>query len=79
VRCASLRPDDTVARVGDRRLAVVCNDIRVDEDAAQIMRRILVDIGVSCRLGGALGRSDDSAEELIGRALLTATESVEAA
>ena len=58
---------------------MVCNEIRVDEDAAHIMRRILVDIGVSCRLGVALGRADDTAEQLIGRALLTATEAVEAA
>jgi GGDEF domain-containing protein len=76
---ARLRPDDTVARIGDRRLAVVCNEIRVDEDAAHIMRRILVDVGLSCRLGVALGQADDTAEQLIGRALLTATETVEAA
>jgi len=27
-----IRPDDTLARIGDRRFAVVCNDIRADED-----------------------------------------------
>ena len=74
-----LRPDDTIARIGDRRLAVVCTDVRADVDAAQILRRMLVDVGVSCRMGVAVGTAEDTAEELIGRALMSAGERVEAA
>jgi len=74
-----LRPDDTIARIGDRRLAVVCTDVRTDVDAAQILRRMLVEIGVSCRMGVAVGTAADTAEELIGRALMAATERVQAA
>lgn len=74
-----LRPDDTVARIGDRRLAVVCNEVHADVDAAQILRRMLVEVGVSCRMGVALGGTGDTAEQLLGHALLSATERVEAA
>ena len=74
-----LRPDDTIARIGDLRLAVLCNDVRADADAANIMRRMLVDVGVSCRMGVALGSAGETAEQLLGAALLSATERVEAA
>jgi GGDEF domain-containing protein len=67
---ARIRPDDTLARIGDRRFAVVCNDIGADEDAAHVARRLIYDSGVICGLGVALGDANDTPELLIGRALL---------
>ena len=67
-----LRPDDTLARIGDRRFAVVCNDIRADEDAAHIARRLVYTAGLVCGLGIALGNDHDPPEVVIGRALLAA-------
>jgi len=51
---AQLRPDDTLARIGPHRLAILCTDIRHDDEAAQLVRRILHDSGVICTLGIAL-------------------------
>jgi GGDEF domain-containing protein len=65
-----LRPDDTLARIGDRRFAVVCNDIRADEDAALVARRLVYSTGLVCRLGVALGNDHDPPELVIARALL---------
>jgi GGDEF domain-containing protein len=67
-----LRPDDTLARIGDRRFAVVCNDIRADEDAAQVARRLVWDSGLQCGLGVAIGKREEAPEQVIGRALLAA-------
>ncbi len=67
-----LRPDDTLARIGDRRFAVVCNDIRADEDAAHIARRLVYTAGLVCGLGIALGNDHDPPEVVIGHALLAA-------
>ena len=36
-----LRPDDTVARVGDSALVVVCDAIGTDEEARRIARRVM--------------------------------------
>ena len=66
------RPDDTLARIGDRRFAVVCNDIREDEDAALVAGRLIWGIGLVCGLGVALGHDDDTPEFVIARALLAA-------
>lgn len=65
-----IRPDDTLARIGDRCFAVVCNEIQADEDAALVARRMIYGSGVICGLGVALGGADDTPEMLIGRALL---------
>jgi GGDEF domain-containing protein len=65
-----IRSDDTLARLGDQRFAVVCNEIRADEDAALVARRLIYGTGIICELGVALGSVDDTAESLIGRALL---------
>jgi len=67
-----IRPDDTLARIGDRRFAVVCNDIRADEDAAQLARRLVWDSGLLCGLGVAIGNTDEAPEHVIARALLAA-------
>jgi GGDEF domain-containing protein len=66
---AKLRPDDTLARIGERRLAVVLNDIRVDSDAAAVARRLIYTAGIVCGLGVALGGIDDTPELVISRAM----------
>jgi GGDEF domain-containing protein len=67
-----LRPDDTLARIGDRRFAVVCNDIRADQDAALVARRLVYSAGLVCGLGVALGNDHDPPDIVIARALLAA-------
>jgi GGDEF domain-containing protein len=67
-----LRPDDTLARIGDRRFAVVCNDIQADEDAALVARRLVYTSGLVSGLGVALGNDHDPPELVIGNALLAA-------
>jgi GGDEF domain-containing protein len=68
-----LRPDDTLAIIGERRFAVVCNDIRADEDAAHVARRLVYDSGLVCSgLGVALGAKQERPEQVIARALLAA-------
>ena len=67
-----LRPDDTLARIGDRRFAVVCNDIQADEDAALVARRLVYTSGLVSGLGVALANDQDPPELVIGNALLAA-------
>jgi GGDEF domain-containing protein len=67
-----VRPDDTLARIGDRRFAVVCNDLNADEDAALVARRLVYDSGLVSGLGVALGNDQDPPELVIGNALLAA-------
>jgi hypothetical protein len=66
---ARIRPDDTVARVARRTFAVVCNDIRRDQDAALVAQRLLQSSGVIARLGVSLGAPGDTPESLLARAL----------
>ena len=66
---AKLRPDDTLARIGERRLAVVLNEIRVDSDAASVARRLIYTAGIVCGLGVAMGGIDDTPESTIARAM----------
>jgi GGDEF domain-containing protein len=67
-----VRPDDTLARIGDRRFAVVCNEIQADEDAALVARRLVYGSGLVSGLGVALGNDHDPPEQVIARALLAA-------
>ena len=68
-----LRPDDTLAVIGERRFAVLCNDIHADEDAAHVARRLIYDSGLVCSgLGVALSAEHERPEQVIGRALLAA-------
>jgi GGDEF domain-containing protein len=67
-----LRPDDTLARIGPRRFAVVCNDIGQDEDAATVAHRLVYGSGLECGLGIALGGAFEPPETIIGRALVAA-------
>jgi GGDEF domain-containing protein len=71
---AQLRPDDTLARIGPHRLAILCTDINNDDEAAQLVRRILHDSGVICTLGIALSRRPDTSGALLTRAIVAATE-----
>lgn len=73
---AALRPDDTLARIGTRRFAVVCNDVRADDDAALIARRLVYGCGLVCGLGVALSNDRDTPVELIERALIASTATV---
>jgi GGDEF domain-containing protein len=67
-----VRPDDTLARIGDRRFAVLCNEIRQDEDAALVARRLISGTGIRCSLGVALGDDEEPPDVVIARALLEA-------
>jgi GGDEF domain-containing protein len=74
-----VRADDTLALIGDRRFAVMCGEMRADQDAAQVARRLVHASGLVCGLGVALGDADDTPESLIGRALLELTRTEPAA
>jgi GGDEF domain-containing protein len=67
-----IRPEDTLARIGMRRFAVVCSEMRADEDAALVARRLIYGCGLVCGLGVALGDADETPDSLIGRALAEA-------
>jgi GGDEF domain-containing protein len=67
-----IRPDDTLARLDDRRFAVMCNEMPADQDAALVARRLVYSTGIVCGLGVALSDADDNPEQLIGRALVEA-------
>jgi GGDEF domain-containing protein len=71
---AQLRAGDTIARIGEHRLAIVCTDIRRDDEAAQLARRMLSDAGVLCMLGVALGDADDTSDQLLARGIVAATQ-----
>jgi GGDEF domain-containing protein len=73
---AQLRAGDTIARIGDHRLAIVCTDISGDDEAAQLARRMLYDAGVICTLGVALGDADDTSDQLLTRGIVAATENI---
>ena len=66
---SKIRSDDTLARIGDRRLVAVCNEIRVDTDAAIVARRLIASAGVVCHLGIATGSIDDTPVTLLSRAI----------
>ena len=73
-----LRTDDTVARIGEHRLAVLCNEIREDEDAALVARRLVYGAGIACSLGVALATPEDTPRSLLGRALAEAAKTAPA-
>jgi GGDEF domain-containing protein len=73
---AQLRIDDTLARIGDHRLVIVCTDIADDAEAARLARHMIHDAGVICSLGVALGGADDSSDELLARGIVAATQEI---
>lgn len=71
-----VRPDDTVARVGDHEFVVVCNDVVDEADLAAVAERLLDVIGVrifldearsvmTARIVSRLGGSRDRATDLL--------------
>jgi len=64
-----LRPDDTVARVGDAALVLVCDAIGSDEEARRIARRVMESTGIVCRIGITLSRAQVDPEVVVARAL----------
>lgn len=62
---SQLRRDDTIARVDDDTLVVVCNDLEADTDAAQVARRFVAHARVTCDLGIALSGGHDDARSLL--------------
>jgi GGDEF domain-containing protein len=70
---AQLRVDDTLARIGDRRLVIVCTDVVDDAEAARLARHMIHDAGVICALGVALSNADDSSDQLLARGIVAAT------
>ncbi len=66
---ACVRPDDTVARVGDRTFVVVCSNIRDTGEVARIAQRLVQGVGIECDLGKVLATFEADAEALILRAL----------
>jgi GGDEF domain-containing protein len=73
---AQLRADDTLARIGDHRLVIVCTDVADDAEAARLARHLIHDAGVICSLGVALGNADDSSDQLLARGIVAATEDI---
>jgi GGDEF domain-containing protein len=69
-----LRADDTVARVDERTLIVVCNDVKLDVDAARIARRLVAHSGVDANLGIALSGGHDDPKSLLTEAVRDARE-----
>jgi GGDEF domain-containing protein len=68
-----LRRDDTLAKIGEDRLAIVVADIVDDAEAATFARRIMNDSGVTCALGVALSSAGDSSSLLLARGVAAAT------
>ncbi|MFI5047206.1 MAG: hypothetical protein ACHQIG_09085 [Acidimicrobiia bacterium] len=62
---SQLRRDDTIARVDDDTLVVVCNDLEADTDAAQVARRFVAHAKVTCDLGITLSGGHDDARSLL--------------
>ena len=77
--CAAVRPEDLVGRVGGDEFVVVCERLNGPEDLLRLGARLAesldepIVIGehshtVTISIGGAIGRSSDSADELLQRA-----------
>jgi len=69
---AHLRPDDTLARIGEQRFVVLCTDVRDDAAAALIAHDLVCGTGLTCRLGVALSGGDEEPEIIMARALIEA-------
>jgi GGDEF domain-containing protein len=68
-----VRPDDTVARVGERTFVVVCSNVRDNGEVARIAQRMVQDAGIACHLAKVLATFEADAEAIIERALHEAT------
>lgn len=68
-----LRSDDTLAKIGEDRLVIVCADVVDDAEAAAMALRIVHDSGVTCSLGVALGGASDTSDQVLARGIAAAT------
>ena len=64
-----LRTDDTVARVGDSVLVVVCNAVDTDDNARLLAQRMMEGTGIVCRIGITLSDEQQDPEIVLARAL----------
>jgi hypothetical protein len=74
----AVRPDDTVARVGEWEFVVLCNDLAHENAVERIVRRLHSSIRRSMRcaageeplagIGTALGQPNHSAQQVLARA-----------
>jgi GGDEF domain-containing protein len=64
-----LRSDDTIARVDERTIIVVCNDIAADTDAAQVARRLVAHAELECGIGIALSGGHDDPRSFLTEAV----------
>jgi GGDEF domain-containing protein len=64
-----LRPDDTIARVGDLALVAVCNSVDTEDNARLLAQRMTEDTGIVCRIGVTLSGKQQDPETLLARAL----------
>ena len=76
---AAVRPGDTIGRIGDTELVVVCQDIPYEEDAAPLVERLLSTLEHSLdgrgalpevEIGVALGRGNADPRDLLVEAQL---------
>jgi len=76
---AAVRPGDTIGRVGNTELVVVCPDIPYEEDAAPLVERLLSTLEHSLdgrgalpevEIGVALGRGNADSRDLLVEARL---------
>jgi GGDEF domain-containing protein len=69
-----VRTDDTVARIGPTTFVVVCNEVdALGDDLSVIAERFSSSLGVTCRIGAALGEIGDAPERLLYCAIERAT------
>ena len=64
-----LRTDDTVARVGDSVLVVVCNAVDTDDNARLLAQRMMEGTGIVCRIGITLSAEQQDPEIVLAHAL----------
>jgi GGDEF domain-containing protein len=64
-----VRLGDTVARVGDSALVIVCDGIDGDDEARRIARRMTDGTGIVCRIGITFSGAQHDPELVVARAL----------
>jgi hypothetical protein len=73
-----VRTDDTVARIGPATFVVVCNEVvEVDPDPLLIAARLVLSLGVVCRLAAVRGDAGDDPEWLLREVIDQVVEQVD--